>query len=202
MGGRDRSRRRSPRSDRSPDRRSWQSGLCRCRSMCPCQIAGPCCKCPRAAYRCRSRRCGRPPPAWRTPWSRSPHPGDSDPAGQGSSWNTPLSRRWQPGYSTSSVWWWAHSCEGCDTPHCTSSQSRVTASSCPQNCSWARAQPQPSGGRRAGGRGEGGWLTLSRGWQGAVLLRDLLMWEPVQVTRDIGMASRVEDGQEGEPGDW
>ena len=40
---------------------------------------------------------------------------------------------------------------------------------------------------------------MSRGWQGAVLLRDPLMWEPVQVTRDIGMASRVEEGQEEEP---
>ena len=47
-----------------------------------------------------------------------------------------------------------------------------------------------------------GWLTLSRGWQGAVLLRDPLMWEPVQVTRDIGTTARVEDGQEGEPENW
>ena len=42
---------------------------------------------------------------------------------------------------------------------------------------------------------------MSRGWQGAVLLRDPLMWEPVQVTRDIGTASKVEDGQAGEPED-
>ena len=42
---------------------------------------------------------------------------------------------------------------------------------------------------------------MSRGWQGAVLLRDPLMWEPVQVTGDIGTGARVEDGQEGEPED-